>query len=44
MKDKIINFLSDKEIEYSYWDAESQCATDISEKDISMLQKKFSFE
>ena len=35
---------SDKEIEYSYWDAESQCATDISEKDISMLQKKFSFE
>lgn len=38
------DLVSDKEIEYSYWDAKSQCATDISEKDISMLQKMFSFE
>lgn len=32
------------EIEYSYWDAESQCATDILEKDISILQEDFRFE
>lgn len=34
----------DKEIEYSYWDAESQCAIDVSDNDINILQYKFRSE
>lgn len=33
-----------KEIEYSYWDAESQCEISVSDKDIDMLQNRFRFE
>ena len=31
----------DHPIEYLYWDAESQCAADVSENDIKKLQKKW---
>lgn len=32
------------EIEYSYWDAESQCEIRVPDKDIEKLQSKFRFE
>ena len=32
---------ANKEIEYSHWDAESQCAEDISKDQIHALQKQF---
>ena len=30
-----------KEIEYSYWDGESQCANEVPENEITKLQKEF---
>lgn len=32
---------ANKEIEYSHWDAESQCAEDVSKDQIQVLQKQF---